>query len=52
MGKLSHGVLGGTSFAEIKKGSVSLDGTKWRELPFVERNALHYQAEEMAREAG
>jgi len=31
------------SFSDSLRGSLKVDGAKWKDLPFVESNALHYK---------
>jgi NADH-quinone oxidoreductase subunit G len=33
----------GMSFSDSLRGSLKVDGAKWKDLPFVESNALHYK---------
>jgi hypothetical protein len=33
----------GMSFSDSLRGSLKVDGTKWKDLPFVESKALHYK---------
>ena len=35
-------VLKGITFLKIKKGAIQLDGSKWEDLSFVEKEALHH----------
>ena len=35
--------LKGVSFVDVIAGSVKIDGSKWDDLPFVEKNALHFK---------
>ena len=42
MGKSRNSCLKGLSFDDVKKEAVLLDGSKWSELAFVEKAALHY----------
>ena len=43
MGKPRASVLRGITFTELKKGAVQLDDDKWKNLPFVEQKALHFE---------
>ena len=33
----------GMSFSDALRGPLNIDSTKWKDLPFVESNALHYE---------
>ena len=33
----------GMSFSDALRGPLKIDSTKWKDLPFVESNALHYE---------
>ena len=43
MARSSTSPLKGLSFSDFKKEGVQLDGSKWADLAFVEKKALHYQ---------
>ncbi len=43
MGSSRMSILRGLTFAELKKGPVQLDFEKWKDLPFVEKKALHFE---------
>ena len=43
MSSMEDSVLSGIEFSEIKKGVVQLDGSKWKHLSFVEKEALHHK---------
>ena len=44
MSRVRNSVLKEVSFSQLKKAPVLLNGSKWAELPFVEKDALHYQS--------
>ena len=44
MSRVRNSILKEVSFAQLKKAPVLLNGSKWAELPFVEKDALHYQS--------
>ncbi len=44
MSRVRNSVLKEVSFDQLKKAPVLLNGSKWAELPFVEKDALHYQS--------
>jgi len=43
MARSSTSPLKGLSFSDFKKEGVQLDGSKWADLAFVEKKALHFQ---------
>ena len=43
MGRSPTSPLRGLSFSDTKKNGIQLDGSKWDDLPFVEKKALHYE---------
>ena len=43
MARSSTSPLKGLSFSDFKKEGVQLDGSKWADLAFVEKKALHYE---------
>ncbi|MEC7543105.1 MAG: 2Fe-2S iron-sulfur cluster-binding protein [Verrucomicrobiota bacterium] len=42
MSKKTNSVFKGIGFSDLQKNPVLIDGSKWENLPFVEKKALHY----------
>ena len=48
MSKVRNSVLKGISFSDVRKSSIHLDGSNWKNLPFVEKKALHFEPLELS----
>jgi hypothetical protein len=42
LAKKSNSVFKGIRFSDLLKDAVLLDGSKWENLPFAEKIAMHY----------
>lgn len=42
MSRVRNSPLKGISFSDLKQGTVQIDGSKWENMPFVEKSALHH----------
>ena len=51
LSSLPRSPLKGVSFDDVTAASVKIDGSKWDNLPFVEKNALHFKPTKISKKS-